>query len=343
MKNILNLMLVILIVGNISTNLYGSIVTGKYAGEFMAIGVGARPLGMGGAFVAIANDVTAAYWNPAGLLHLNYPQLSGMYAQQFANIVNYNYGGVAAPMDKKSTLAVSFIRLGVDDIPYTEIPRHDLETGATYNEDGTIKRNIPFILRTFTDAEWAIYLSYAKLVNENFSWGSNIKIVTKQVGDNSAWGLGFDLGFMYRLYPRFVLGVNFQDITTTLLAWDTGRREAITPTLKTGVAYFYDFPLLAGKIIPALDFDIRFENRRFASQFNIGPVSFDSHLGVEYEFKNILALRGGITDVGKFTVGTGIKLPKLNIDYAFLNHELGETHRISLTLSLEEKKFLRKK
>ena len=40
----------------------------------MAIGVGSRPLGMGGAFVGIADDVTAGYYNPAGLANLNYPQ-----------------------------------------------------------------------------------------------------------------------------------------------------------------------------------------------------------------------------------------------------------------------------
>ena len=53
------------------TSLNAQTVFGKYAGEFMAIGVGGRPLGMGGAFTGIANDVTSGYYNPAGLANVN--------------------------------------------------------------------------------------------------------------------------------------------------------------------------------------------------------------------------------------------------------------------------------
>jgi len=97
----------------------GKIVKAKYAGEFMSIGVGARALGMGGTFVAISEDVTAGYWNPSALATLEYPQLAGMYAERFASIVNYNYGGIALPYGKNSGISLSFIRLAVDDIPNT--------------------------------------------------------------------------------------------------------------------------------------------------------------------------------------------------------------------------------
>jgi hypothetical protein len=58
---------------SITSFLNAQTVFGKYAGEFMAIGIGGRPLGMGGAFTGIANDVTAGYYNPAGLANINYP------------------------------------------------------------------------------------------------------------------------------------------------------------------------------------------------------------------------------------------------------------------------------
>ena len=54
----------------LTSSMAGKIVKAKYAGEFLATGVGARALGMGGAFVAISNDVTAGYWNPAALAHI---------------------------------------------------------------------------------------------------------------------------------------------------------------------------------------------------------------------------------------------------------------------------------
>ena len=70
---------------------------GKYAGEFLAIGVGGRALGMGGAYVAVANDVTSGYYNPAGLIHLNYPQIELMHEERFGSLVNYDYAAVAIP------------------------------------------------------------------------------------------------------------------------------------------------------------------------------------------------------------------------------------------------------
>src|SRR5271167_1887126 len=54
----------------------------KYAGEFIAIGVGGRALGLGGAYAALANDVTAGYWNPAGLSDLAYPQFILMHDEE---------------------------------------------------------------------------------------------------------------------------------------------------------------------------------------------------------------------------------------------------------------------
>ncbi|MBN1154041.1 PorV/PorQ family protein [candidate division KSB1 bacterium] len=317
----------------------GDIVAGKYAGEFMATGVGARALGMGGAYVGIGDDVTAGYWNPAGLADLQYPELVGMYAERFAKLVNYNYGAMMIPASRRSSVALSVIRLAVDDIPVTALRRDDLELGAIY--DGN-KINTPYVVRTINDAEWAFYLSYAKRVSSRLAWGSNVKVVTKQIGDNSAWGLGFDLALLYKLYRNMNIGVNVQDITTTLLAWDTGRKEAITPTMKFGTAYYFDISAINSRLIPAIDFDLRFENRRTASQFNAGRFSFDSHLGLEYEFKHVVAVRLG-SDVGHFTAGAGLRLPNLNIDYAFMSHdELGDTHRISLLLMIKEERLKRR-
>ena len=99
--------------------------------------------------------------------------------------------------------------------------------------------------------------------------------------------------------------------------------------------------------MPVVDFDIRFENRKSASTFAIGPVSFDAHAGFEYKFKNIFAVRAGYNEVKQFTIGAGIFLPKLQVDYSFARFSqseadrLPDTHRISLILTLEQPKFMR--
>jgi hypothetical protein len=318
-------------------------VIGKYAGEFMAIGVGGRPLGMGGAYAAIANDVTAGYYNPAGLAQLNYPQLALMHDERYGNLVNYDYASFGLPFDKDMSFGISIMRLGIDGIPDTRNALIDA------NNDGILDIRDDRLdydkISYFSNQDWAFYLTFAKRYAENFSLGANAKIIRRIIGEYSATGIGFDIGALYSPFDNFYLGANLQDITTTLVAWNTGRNELVSPTAKIGAAYQVD--ILGGTVTPALDFDIRFENRRFASNFNIGPVSFDMHAGFEYNFKNIFAVRAGYNDVKQFTLGAGVKLPKLNIDYSFARFNMSEldrlpdTHRISLILTLEEPKFLR--
>ena len=328
----------------ITTSLKAQTVVAKYAGEFMALGVGGRALGMGGAFVAIANDVTAGYYNPAGLANVNYPQLALMHSEQFGNLVNYDYGGVVIPYSTDMSFGLSVMRLGVDGIPDTRNALYDA------NGDGIIDINDDRLdyskITEFSNQDWAFYLTFAKRQSQNFYWGVNAKIIRRDLAEYGATGIGFDVGAYYVPFENLFLGANLQDATTTLIAWSTGRNELVSPTLKVGGAYKF-VEILGGYIMPALDFDIRFENRRFASNFNLGPVSFDMHAGFEYNFKNVVSVRAGYNDVKQFTVGAGVKLPKLNIDYSFARFSeseidrLPDTHRISLMLTLEEPKFLR--
>ncbi len=321
-------------------------VIGKYAGEFMSIGVGGRPLGMGGAYVAIANDVTAGYYNPAGLARINYPEITLMHDERFGSLVNYDYAAVAIPYSTDMSFGLSIMRLGVDGIPDTRNALIDQSTGQPITDINSPSARLDYnSITEFSDQDWAFYFTFAKKYNSKFYYGANAKIIYRSIAEYSAYGIGFDVGAWYSVTDKFSLGANLQDITTTLVAWSTGRNELITPTAKVGGAY--QLQLLGGTITPALDFDIRFENRQFASNFHVGPVSFDMHAGFEYNYKNIFMVRGGYNDVKQFTIGAGIKLPKLNIDYSFARFSqsetdrLPDTHRISLILTLEEPKFLR--
>jgi hypothetical protein len=299
---------------------------------------------MGGAYVAIANDVTSGYYNPAGLANVNYPQFSLMHDERYGQLANYNYGSVAIPYGKDWSFGISTMWLSIEGIPDTRNALYDA------NKDGILDirtdRLNYGLIKEFNNNDYAFYLTAAKRHSDDFYYGANIKIISRSFsGIASATGIGFDIGAMYFPMENLVLGANIQDVTTTIVAWNTGRNELITPTAKVGASYTYAFSW--GKIIPAIDLDIRFENRRFASQFNIGPVSFDSHSGLELCYKNLFAVRAGYNDVKQFTIGAGIKLPKLNIDYSFAKFNMSkedalpETHRISLMLTLEEPRFLR--
>lgn len=310
----------------------------------MALGVGGRALGMGGAFVAVANDVTSGYYNPAGLANIDYPQLALMHSEQFGNLVNYDYGAVAIPFQNDMSFGLSVMRLGVDGIPDTRNALYDA------NGDGIIDISDDRLdyskITEFSNQDWAFYLTFAKRQSEDFYWGINAKIIKRDLAEYSATGIGFDVGAYYKPLESLFLGANLQDATTTLIAWSTGRNELVSPTLKVGAAYQVT-EFLGGYIMPALDLDIRFENRQFASNFNLGPVSFDMHAGLEYTFKKLIYVRGGYNDVKQFTIGAGVKLPKLNIDYSFARfsgsevERLDDSHRISIMLTLEEPRFLR--
>ena len=320
----------------------GGFEVAKYAGEFLALGVGGRALGMGGASVALANDVTAGYWNPAGLSMIDYPQMILMHDEQFGGIVNHDYGAVAIPWGPNTSLGISLIRLGVDGIPDTRNAGVDINGNLTYDLS-QFSRVDPNRVTYFNAADWALFFTYSKREADYFSYGANIKLIRRDLADHSATGIGFDVGALYMPFDRLAVGLNLQDVTTTLLAWDTGRNELISPTMKLGSAVFID--LFGGRFAPAVDLDIRFEGRQFASIAHVGPVSIDPHLGGEFQLKNLVALRVGYSDIKQLTLGAGLRLPKLSIDYSFAKFDatdqLGNTHRISVMFTLESEQYKR--
>ncbi len=319
----------------------GSFGVGKYAGEFISLGVGGRALGMGGAYVAMANDVTAGYWNPAGLSRIMYPEVVLMHDERFGSLINHDYGAVALPYGSSSSVALSVIRLGVDGIHDTRNALIDPNGGGILDDAARIDYDR---LTYFNAADWAFYFTYSFKRSERLSYGFNVKLIRRDLGEHHANGIGFDVGVLFNPWRELFLGANFQDVTTTLLAWDTGRNELISPTLKLGTAYRIE--LFGGSLFPAFDIDVRFENRSSSANASLGPVSFDFHGGFEYNVKNLIALRSGMNDLGQFTIGAGIMLPKLHLDYSFARFNavdrLPDSHRISVRFILEEDRFRRR-
>jgi hypothetical protein len=326
---------------------------GKYAGEFMAIGIGGRALGVGSAYAALANDVTAGYWNPAGLARIQYPQIAVSHDERFGNLINYDYAAFAFPSgantvdaESQQTLfqaesyGISIMRLGVDGIPDTRNAWADSNGNRIYDE--AIRPDISAITY-FNWSDWVVYGTYAKQYSENLFYGANVKLIRRSAGEFHGTGIGFDLGLQFLATDDLVFGANLQDATTTFVSWSTGTNELISPTLKLGAAY--SFEIFEGKFTPALGTDVRFENRRFSAAANLGPISFDPQAGMEFDYKQIVAIRAGYNDLGNLTIGAGIHLRKLDIDYSFAKFDaadqLGNTHRISLRLTIEEEKYRR--
>jgi hypothetical protein len=333
----------------------------KYSNEFLAIGVGARALGMSNAQTGITNDVTSAYWNPAGLaLQSSDIQIGLMHNEYFAGIAKYDYAGFSMKLDTASTVGFSVIRLGIDDIPNT-IDLYDSQGNINYNR-----------ITKFSAADYAMIFSYARKSKiKGLSYGGNVKIIYRQIGSFAkAYGFGLDLGVQYRT-GKWYFGAMGRDITSTFNAWTfdvsenmqevfaaTGNDipenslEITLPRLNLGAGRSIKISNSFSTLL-ALDLDITFDGKR-NTLIKSDPVSIDPQFGVEFSFKNIVYIRGGIgniqeiTDFGDETsiavqpnFGVGVKIKKMvSIDYALTNigNSYFYSNVFSLRIDLDKKK-----
>ena len=325
----------------------------KYAGEFMALGGGARAMGLGGAFIAVADDATASYWNPAGLAAFGAfagePadwQTSLMHSERFGDLVDYNFVSAAFPLvPGESAWGLTFVHMGIRDIPI--IP---WKPGMIGNSDGDMiyEPESGEYLNFDTDGfptesvnDFALFVSYARRTSFGDA-GASVKLVRNdQVTGVTSLGIGIDIGFIKRdLWRDLVVGAKLQDATGTYISWSTGEREFIYPALKLGLAYPFEFDGMNSRLLLAVDGDFRYEDRRDASQLWLGDASADFHYGAELVIRDAVALRGGF-DMGRPTAGAGFILEdfgpwkvSVGLDYALLVHdELDTTHRISLLMA----------
>ncbi len=337
-----------------STNLDAQVRS--YANEFLALGVGARALSMGNAQVAAVNDVTAAYWNPAGLMGVESTQLGLMHAEWFAGIGKYDYVGLAKPFASGARIGgFSLIRFGVDDIPNTLFL---VEPEGSVNYDN---------LSTFSAADYAALFSYAQQYKQ-FRVGLNAKIIHRRVGKfATAWGFGIDVGAQYALKENITLGLTIKDLTTTVNAWsfDFSEEEKlalqatnnIIPENSTelagqrmvfGAAYVASFGEKISLLAEA-DLDFTFDGKRNVL-LKTDFLSIDPHMGLELGYDRFLFLRFGFNNIQEIqefegsslsiqpNAGLGIIFRNVGLDYAFtgLNNVSDGiySHVISLNVSL---------
>jgi hypothetical protein len=335
--------------------------TPKHSNEFLSIGVGARSLGMSNAQVSVADNVTAGFWNPAGLLDINNQyEFELMHASLFAGIANFDYAGFATPIDSSNHLGFSIVRFGVDDIP---------DTRFLYDANGVLNYdNISF----FSAADYAFIFSFARRVKfiKGLKLGANFKVIHRTVGDFAkAWGFGLDMGAQMSV-SQWRFGLMLRDITGTFNAWShnselvadiysqTGNEipdntlEITLPKMILGVSRDWqlsdNFSLLA-----ALDMDFSFDGRRNVL-ISTDVVSIDPHMGLEIGFKQVAYLRGGIGNIQEIkdfdsststtaqaNFGVGVKVKQVQIDYALTN--MGDqsdalySHIFSIRASFDKK------
>lgn len=308
----------------------------KYSNEFLAIGVGARALGMSNSYVASVDDVTSGYWNPAGLLGIKGDlQIAAMHSEYFAGIAKYDYASIGKSIDSLSAASFSIIRFGVDDIPNTT-ELIDAEGNINYDR-----------ITTFSAADYAFVFSYArKLKVPGLRVGGNAKIIYRKVGDfANSWGFGLDGGLQYST-GRWLFGAVARDVTSTFNAWSftlddrtrevfelTGNEipqnslELTLPRLILGAAR--NFPIGEKfNILAEANVDMTFDGKRNVL-IRSNPLSFDPHAGIEASYQNIVFVRAGVGNIQRIetvagetelslqpNIGLGLRIRNLYLDYA---------------------------
>jgi len=319
-----------------------------YSNEFLNIGAGARGMAMGNAQVASVDDVTAGYWNPAGLIHVqDAAQVGVMHAEYFAGIGKYDFAAVALPVaNNQRTIGFTLLRFAVDDIPNT-LFLVDANNQINYNN-----------VQSFSSADYAFLFSFAQKVKtkatKEVGFGFNAKIIRRVVGTfANAWGFGIDAAFQYRS-NHLRIGVVAKDLTTTFNAWafsftDPEKQklllldndvpvkstELTAPSTIVGLGYRFFNSKSAVNLMAEIGANITYDGKR-SVVYSTGQISVDPHLGLELSVNNLFFVRAGVTNIQQVladddslnqkktwiyqpSIGAGFKLGPFVIDYAYTN------------------------
>lgn len=263
----------------------------NYAAEVLTKGVGARPLAMGGAFVAAANDATAAYWNPAGLALIDDIEITTMHATE-NGLQSYDFINLAFNTQSAGSYALSFIDLGVGGIVPTDTNGNIVGPDLTYSDEAGL-------------------ISGGWKLGKQFALGGTIKLLKTDAASASAFGIGSDLGLLFKPIKELTFGLVARDYTGgTYIKWSntpTSPSEALQPSLTLGLSYTQEFGKRQNQgeaPVPVSTLSVNFD----ANTLYAGESLNDYHFGVEYWYRQFVAVRAGFESEG-FQFGSDYFFP----------------------------------
>jgi len=268
---------------------------GGTGGNFLLLGGGARGLAMGSAQVALAEDSTAVFWNPAGLARADFPDLNYTHDQWYVD-VNHQYFGVAYPTDN-GTFGGSYSLLDSGDI-------------QGYSATGSPES-------VFRTQDSALSFSWARKMNERLSVGVNLKTISESLENTQATSLALDLGVLFDLTSKVRFGAAVQNVGQSLRF--ITEQTPLPLTLRAGFS-------VRNRVFTDDRLNLAAD---YVDDSNVPALNF----GAEYVFRDLLAVRAGISK-SALRAGVGVKAAYFGLDYAYLSHDdLGAAHQVSLSYS----------
>jgi tetratricopeptide (TPR) repeat protein len=269
------------------------------------LGAGARGIGLGRAFVSLADDASAMYWNPAALKNVQRMQFMAMYMPLYGDFTDatYTYFGFVYPTLSAGAFGIGYMGVGTTFDSYDEFSRPTGEANASESQ---------------------FLVSYA--AERHFGWlfgnlagGASFKVSRQTVDPFSSTAPGVDIGLRYIAdgMKSVVFGVNLQDIVGAQYKLNL-EEDTVDRTILAGLGYTR-----------------RFDNGsalRVMLQYDM-PERADSrlHVGAEYAFSKFLALRAGFDD-DTATFGLGVGAYDYGFDFAYYSKdEAGSTQAYAFT------------
>lgn len=306
---------------------------GTTAAGFLEIGVGARGVGMGETIVAATNDVTSLYWNPAGITQINGGQASFTHTQWIAE-TSLNYAAFAVEVPNVAHIGAQIYIFDSGEMEVTDI----------IFPDGTGEN--------FKVQDIMLGLTAARSLTANFAIGGSIKYIQSTIWRMSASTIALDLGMQYDTpLKNLRLGFNISNFGgEMMLAGDnTSKRIDLDPTASGS-----NDGLLANLAVRSWDLPLTFRiglgykvlDREYASLLLVAdalyPNNNDAYMnvGLEYGFKDVLFLRGGMSQIflndaeGQLRFGFGLNIMgRVRADYAWSDRGLlGSTNMVGISV-----------
>lgn len=311
---------------------------GTSAAAFLEIGVGARAQSMGGAFVSLADDATAMYWNPAGIGKISGFEASFIHINWLLD-TNYDYTGIVTPIGGIFVLGVNTIVFGTDEQP-VRIVGQEQGTGEFYSAQ-----------------DLAVGVTLALNLTDRFSFGINTKYINQRIWNSSATGFAIDVGGMYTTqFDGLKMGFSISNFGTDMRLSGRDIRNVLDPDiLNEGVENIpvsyetdsftlpllfrfgisYDRPVLSDQTDLILAVDLLHPNNDEET----------INLGAEYLIHKTFALRAGYRSLflsdrtSGLSLGAGLSVSpsrssmKIVVDYGYVNWGILNTvHNFSLGL-----------
>ncbi len=284
---------------------------GGYAGPFLQLGFGARALGMGGAFVAVADDATGGFFNPAGLVQIT-KRTFGTFYRKMPQDRRLSYVVYNQPVRDEATIALAWINAGVTDV---------MGRDGDGNPTGEI-----------SNYQNAVQMLFGRKIIEQFSVGLTIEYIQFNLANISAYGVGFGFSAMGRPTPELRLGLAVENLGMKY-SWTSGDYWTRHNPDVLGSSVEEDFPF---NVRMGASYLLLNDRVLLSSEIEKNEKQKEKiHLGVEgWALENVAGRMG--YDRGSFTFGLGlrqeIQSATLGFDYAFVTSRADDSadHLISL-------------